>query len=250
MLIGQPTYFFESIDSTNVYAAELISNKKPVAGTVIDTAHQTHGHGQKDRRWWSPAGVNITLSLILRPEWLAIERQFLLNVMTSLAITRTIQEYTSKKVEIKWPNDVYVEGKKISGILIQNGIQGKKIQYSILGIGLNVNQRIWPDDVQNPTSVSLASKAEIDITQVKQKLFSNLEIEHHVIQSEPDTAIERYVDLLYKKDILTTFYLGQEEVQGVIKTIDGFGRLIIETGQGSRTFNLGEISFSNDEIIT
>ncbi|MFT4565745.1 MAG: BirA family biotin operon repressor/biotin-[acetyl-CoA-carboxylase] ligase [Saprospiraceae bacterium] len=244
MQIGQPTYFFESLDSTNIYAASLIANKKPVAGTVIDTAHQTHGHGQKDRRWWSPAGVNITLSVILRPEWLAIERQFLLNVMTSLAITQTIQEYTTKKVEVKWPNDVYVEGEKISGILIQNGIQGKKIQYSIVGIGLNVNQRIWPDDVQNPTSLNLASKAKIDLTQVKQKLFFNLEIEYQIIKSEPDTAIERYVDLLYKKDISTVFYLGNEEVRGVIKTIDAFGRLIIETNQGNRTFNLGEISFS------
>ena len=247
MQLGQPTYFFDTLDSTNVYAAELIANKKPSSGTVIDTAHQTHGHGQKDRKWWSPARLNITLSVILRPEWLLIERQFLLNVMTSLALVRTIQEYTTRKVEVKWPNDVYVKGKKISGILIQNGIQGKKIQHSIIGIGLNVNQRIWPDDVQNPTSLSLISKSEINLEPVKEKLLSNLGLEYQHIKSKPDTAIKRYVDLLYKKNILTTFYLDQEEVQGVIKTIDDYGRLIIETEQGSRTFNLGEISFSNDE---
>ena len=244
MRIGLPTYFFESLDSTNVYAAQLIAKKNPSSGTVIDTAHQTHGHGQKDRKWWSPAGLNITLSVILRPEWLLIERQFLLNVMTSLSIVNTIKEFTTKSVEVKWPNDVYVGGKKISGILIQNGIQGKKIQHTIIGIGLNVNQYIWPVDVQNPTSLALISKSEIELAELKEKLLSNLEIEYQNIQSEPDASIQRYVDLLYKKDILSTFYFGDKEVQGTIKTIDIFGRLIIATREGNQTYNLGEISFS------
>jgi len=244
MLIGQPTYFFDSLESTNVFAAELIANKNPIEGTVIDTAHQTNGHGQKDRRWWSPANTNITLSVIFRPSWLKIERQFLLNVLTSLAIARTIQEYTTRTIEVKWPNDVYVGGKKISGILIQNGIQGKFIQYSIIGIGLNVNQRNWPTEVQNPTSLTMIANVDLELQKIKEKLLSNLSLEYQLVQSEPNSSIQRYVDLLYKKNILTTFYLGDEEVQGVIKTIDSFGRLIIETQEGSRTFDLGEISFS------
>ena len=163
--------------------------------------------------------------------------------MTSLAIVNTIQEYTTKRIEVKWPNDVYVDGKKISGILIKNGIQGKKIQYSIVGIGLNVNQRIWPEDVHNPTSLALISKSEIDVEGIKKKLLSNFEIQYQNIQSEPEVAIQRYVDLLYKKDIEAVFYLGHQEIKGVIRNIDIFGRLIIETSGSIQTFELGEISF-------
>lgn len=244
MKIGLPTYFFESLESTNVYAAQLVAQKPVAEGTVIDTAYQTNGHGQKDRIWDSPEGQNITSSVILRPHWLKIQDQFLLNVMTSMAIVDTLQFWMDQSIKVKWPNDVYVNDKKISGILIQSGIQGSTLQYSIIGIGLNVLQNKWPSEVKNPTSIVLNTSDDIDLNEVKSMLFEQLEKHYQTIQKDASKLLDRYRGSLYKKDEETVFYIQGKSVKGTVRAVDDFGRLIVDTSDGPRLFEVGEISFS------
>lgn len=244
MIIGRPTYFFESLASTNDYAAQLIHAKEPVEGTIIDTAHQTQGHGQKGRIWNSPQGANITLSIILRPHWLDIERQFMLNVMASLAIMETVSAYVANDVKVKWPNDVYVNHHKISGILIHNGLQGKLLNYSIIGIGLNVNQTTWPEEILYPTSLARLCSHQMDIAAVKERLLENVEKYYHVIRQNPSCAFEQYQRALYRRDEVSDIYLNDTHVRGIIRKIDPYGRLMVATIEGQQLFEVGEISFS------
>ncbi len=247
MKFGLPTYTFDVLDSTNAYAAQLLDTQQDVAeGTVIDTRHQTNGQGQKDRIWYSNPGQNITLSLILKPAWLPIRRQFWLNVMTSMAIVRTVKHYAEDtEVKVKWPNDVYIKDNKVSGILIRLGLQGSTIQYAIVGIGLNVLQQQWPHCPSQPVSLSMCADQMLSIDEVKGVLLQHLHALYDEIRSDPERLVQTYIDLLYKKGIETDFMYDNRSFRGAIRSIDASGRLLVDTQDGLRTFEVGEISFDN-----
>ena len=126
LFIGKVFQHFASLESTNQYAVDLISKSKPIEGTVISTFNQTKGRGQIGSTWESAIGKNITLSVILYPSFLPIQKQFYLNQIVALAVKDLLQAYTSKVVQVKWPNDVYIHEHKTAGILIQNSVSGKK----------------------------------------------------------------------------------------------------------------------------
>ena len=129
LFIGRNHIEVPSVNSTNEYAPTLLSKSKPPEGTVISTQDQYAGRGQIGSSWESQPGKNISLSIILYPIFLPIAQQFLLNQCISLAIFDLADKYFPKKTEIKWPNDIYVKGKKVAGILIQNTISGSQRCY-------------------------------------------------------------------------------------------------------------------------
>ena len=136
---GQFKVHLSRVDSTNNYAANLIKSGKAKSGTVILADEQTNGRGQRDAVWQSDPGLNLQFSAIWLPESFFIKDQRYLNFAVSIAI----QQFLSKKgvePQIKWPNDILVGEKKISGVLIENQLQGQRINACIIGIGLNVNQ--------------------------------------------------------------------------------------------------------------
>ena len=133
------------VASTNSYAQEQIEAGDLHEGDVIFTLNQESGRGQGVNTWESEAGRNLHLSLILEPNMIHASNQFVLTQMVSLAIVSVINKYVTANsnnpnVKIKWPNNIYVGDKKIAGILFQNYIKGNNIEYSIVGIGINVNQ--------------------------------------------------------------------------------------------------------------
>ena len=245
MPFGTPTYYFETLPSTNEYALELLAQEELPEGTIIETAYQTKGRGQKNRTWYSQPNVNITLSVILHPTWLAIESQFLLNLMAALSIVKTIEITINKSAQVKWPNDVYVDAKKISGILIKNQLQGGSIQNSIVGIGLNVLQSEWPEDVISATSLINESQQSLRIDKVKFTLLSQLEKYYFLIQTDQQAVIDAYNQYLYKKDEAVVFHYQGQVQNGIVRSIDHLGRLLIEMEGSIRPFGLGEITFHN-----
>ena len=150
--MGQVFEEFEMLPSTNQYAQELLSKSKPVEGTVISAQNQHAGRGQIGSSWEAAPGQNLTLSIILYPQFLAIQHQFQLNQSISLGVRDFIAKYVQKPVKIKWPNDIYVNEKKIGGILIQNTLSGSSIQSTIAGIGINVNQKHFESMLEMKTS--------------------------------------------------------------------------------------------------
>ena len=130
--------YFEVLSSTNTYATELLAKTTPSEGTVISAGFQEAGRGQIGSSWTASAGKNLLLSVIPYPRWLAARQQFTLSQAVALAVADTISSATGKMAEVKWPNDVYLEGKKLAGILIQNSLSGTYLQNAVVGIGLNV----------------------------------------------------------------------------------------------------------------
>ena len=146
--------WLDTVDSTNDEARRHISDIDNLS--VLSALEQTAGRGQRGNRWTSRPGENLTFSIVLKSPVLMADDHFALNEIAALSVTDFLSIY-GIKAEIKWPNDIYVDGRKICGILIENSFRGKSISTSIIGIGLNINQRNFDVNLPNPTSMVLCS---------------------------------------------------------------------------------------------
>jgi BirA family biotin operon repressor/biotin-[acetyl-CoA-carboxylase] ligase len=145
LIIGKKVIYLPSCHSTNDIAAEIVRAGLFTEGTVVITDNQLSGRGQRGTTWVANPGENLTFSIILSPVFLQIDNQFLISQAIALAVKGYLENYISG-VQIKWPNDVLVNGRKICGVLIENSIQGAKINTSVAGIGLNINQLSFEND--------------------------------------------------------------------------------------------------------
>ncbi|MFK7931876.1 MAG: biotin--[acetyl-CoA-carboxylase] ligase [Saprospiraceae bacterium] len=178
LFIGKNFIQFPELASTNAAAQELLTTTKPSEGTVITAVRQSAGRGQAGSQWESEAGKNVTMSVILYPHFLVVQQQFWLNRAITLGVRDTIAKLLGQSVKLKWPNDIYIKDKKVAGILIQNSLLGAKIQASIIGIGLNVNQTVFLSDAPNPTSLQLESQHSFDLPEVIQMLCQQIELRY------------------------------------------------------------------------
>ena len=151
-MLGRKIIQIECVDSTNNYVAILLSEGKIKHGTVILADEQTNGRGQRGASWDSKAGENLIFSMFIDTAILSVKDQFFLTQIISLAVVNMLSKF-GIEADIKWPNDIYIKGRKIGGILIENYIKGAFLNGSIIGIGLNINQ-IEFDDL-NATSLKL-----------------------------------------------------------------------------------------------
>ncbi|MDR0384451.1 MAG: biotin--[acetyl-CoA-carboxylase] ligase, partial [Prevotellaceae bacterium] len=135
--------YYETLPSSNSEAIRLASVGAP-EGIVVVCREQTAGRGQRNNRWESAAGKNLTVSLILYPVDMAANELFRLSKIFSLAVAVSLNRY-GINAAIKWPNDIYVETRKIAGILIEHSFDGNKLVFSVAGLGLNVNQAVFPE---------------------------------------------------------------------------------------------------------
>lgn len=205
--IGKVLHELVRVDSTNNYALNLISKEKVVEGTVVSALEQFAGRGQMGTGWKSQAGLNLTLSIILLPKFLLAKDQFFLNQAISLGVCKTVQSFIDAPVQIKWPNDIYINDLKTGGILIQNILSGSSIQKSIIGIGLNINQTDFPNNLPNPTSLSLSANKKLDLVAIRNTLFSQIEGFYLQLKANKHALLKvQYLDKLYQHNILNTFF--------------------------------------------
>jgi BirA family biotin operon repressor/biotin-[acetyl-CoA-carboxylase] ligase len=172
--LGTTLIQLKSVDSTNSYASRLLSRENVPEGTVILAVYQTHGKGQGGNNWESDEGKNLLFSIILKPVFLIADKQFYLSMCISNGIVDFLAPL-AKPVSIKWPNDIYLNGRKVAGILIENTIAANYLFTSIVGIGLNVNQRIFSKHLPNPTSLSLETGEEFNLSDNLIILLKSLE---------------------------------------------------------------------------
>jgi BirA family biotin operon repressor/biotin-[acetyl-CoA-carboxylase] ligase len=238
LFMGKSTIHLDEIDSTNNFAQELISKTSPTEGTLILADYQTGGRGQIGRKWHSLKAHNILATYILKPEFLDIADQFLLNMAVSVGVYRTISTWLGEEVKIKWPNDIYVGDRKICGMLIQNFLRGSKINYSIIGLGININQQTFPAEIPNPTSLSIELAKDVDREEVISHLSSSLE-QYYLLcrQTEKYKDIkEQYLSHLYRLNQFQDY----RDSQGTIFTakitdISREGKLILEDHSGIKS---------------
>lgn len=159
---------FDEIDSTNNYlknSYQLLDNF-----TFVSADYQSKGKGRNDRVWESVKGLNLMFSILIKDPKL-LEVSTILSLMTAVEVAKLLERYDIDNVSIKWPNDVLIGDKKVCGILLE----GQLPNYLVIGVGLNVNQKEFPDNLRRPaTSISNELNKDIDLEDLKEQLFPNI----------------------------------------------------------------------------
>ena len=245
LFIGRNFLELPSINSTNEYALSLLSKSKPSEGTVISTRNQYAGRGQIGSGWESEPGQNIALSIILYPTFLPIGQQFLLNQSISLAVFDLVEKHFPKQARIKWPNDIYINEKKVAGILIQNAISGTKFRSSVIGIGININQAAFVSDAPNPTSFKLESGEETELGTAISDLCHFVENRYLKLKTGNLVPLQKdYLQHLFRFQAESLFQRPDGQIfKGRISGIAESGQLQVETGGKVESFGLKEIKF-------
>ena len=237
--------WFEELDSTNNELLRHVGDYDNLS--VVAAVNQTAGRGQRGNRWISAPGDNLTFSFLLKPCGLPAREVMAVTCLATLAVRDALREEGVPAV-VKWPNDIYVGRRKICGMLVENGLEGTDIAWSVVGIGINLNQTDFPGGVQNPTSLKRLTGRTYDPAAFLEKVCHGLEALLPALAS-PDgrnglrAAYER--DLFLKdspaayRDLATG-----EEFTGLIRGITSEGLLRMEKAGGpEKTFGFKEISY-------
>lgn len=251
LFVGQNSIHVESVDSTNSYASEMLRQIELAEGSIIYSFEQLKGRGQRGNSWESEPNKNVALSLVLYPKFLLVEQQFLLTKIASLAVADLMAELlevsaNTRKISIKWPNDIYVNDQKIAGILIENTLKESSIQGSVVGIGINVNQLKFA--VQNATSLAMITDKEFRLMMVLERLCEFFEARYLQLKSNKLEGIDNnYLERLYKLNEWANYISGEVPFEGKVKGVSKIGKLQVEMRNGEvREFDLKEIVFADN----
>lgn len=232
-----------TLPSTQLYAQGLLSKIKPNEGTAILTYNQTDGKGQLGAKWLSEPEKNICVSFIYYPDFIAIDKQFIISKAFALALREMVASIIHVPVFIKWPNDIIVNNSKIGGILINNAIQGDKLVNSIIGIGLNVNQTSFPEEAGKACSIKMISNEDsvlenlvIQLKDACTKYYQKL------INHEWHEMDQLYLQYLYGYNTPLQ-YIGEDGkvFEGSIVGIEENACLIVKTIEGQKSFSIKQI---------
>jgi BirA family biotin operon repressor/biotin-[acetyl-CoA-carboxylase] ligase len=217
-------------------------------GSVFYSFDQQKGRGQRGNEWLGEPNKNVAFSLILTPQFLAADQQFYITKMISLAVADLMSDLIplpASEIYIKWPNDIYIRNKKIGGILIENILKGQIIQYSVVGIGLNINQVDFPIGLNSATSVKIESGKETDLTTVINLLCEKIEGFYLIFRYNYKRFDEEYLKRLYRYNAIAKFRLTSgEELEGTICGVTSSGKLQLKELSGNLSeFDLKEIQF-------
>ena len=232
--------------STNSVLAEMAPESPH--GTVVATYEQTAGRGQRGNSWEAAPGENITMSMLLRPSHIRPSRQFVISQAVSVAIVDFLRRYLpGETVSVKWPNDIYVGDRKICGILIENTLAGSRLEYSIVGIGLNVNQERFLSDAPNPCSITNFTGEKYPVDSLLEELSGMILDRMAEVDTETadDTVPELYRSMMWRGSGYYPYHdnLLDEEIEGAIHSIAPTGHITIALPSGElRTYAFKEIT--------
>ncbi len=246
LFIGRPYHCFDELPSTNDHLAAMLAAGRQAEGVAVRALRQTAGRGQMGTRWDSEPNQNLTLSIALYPDFLDATRQFDLNVCVSLGLLDAVQTVLGRAdARIKWPNDLYLGDRKTAGMLIQNTLTGSRLQTSIVGIGLNVNQQNFPPELPNATSLTVHSGQVFDLEKVQTALFDALEQRYLQLRAGNIIALRKiYTANLYGIGEPRRFARADGSIfSGSIEGIMETGLLQVRLGEDIEAFDLKELKF-------
>ena len=194
----------DAIDSTNSYLKKLLNKESLDDLTVVVSKHQTKGRGRNGNVWSNKPSLNLAFSIYKRLSDFKIDKKFMLNVITSISVYKTLEKYNLCDLTIKWPNDIMAGNKKISGILIENNIRGNRIKYSVIGIGININQSKFKN-MPNATSIFIETGKLNSVETIAQELQKKLEKNFERFKINEFELIKNYNSLLYRKNETSNF---------------------------------------------
>ena len=253
MVIPYKIIELDTVDSTNDYAGRILSSIGHF--TVIRARNQTSGRGQRGNIWKSNAGENLLFSVVLKyggddsDLCIPASSQMAISCMTAMSVVNVL-ESLNIRAKIKWPNDVYIDDRKVCGILIENSINGSFLASSIIGVGINVNQIDFDDDIPNPISIAqcCGSYQNIeDILLVFLNEFDRLLTQFASDRIDYERLRDMYVGHLWQlnrpREFVDRKSFPEESFTGMIRGILPDGRLMIETNGETREFAFNEVSY-------
>lgn len=210
MYVGANRVHLDETESTNKEVKELFLVGDLVSGTLLTTSFQTDGKGQMGAVWESYPGLNFLGTYFLQPV-MGLNEVFALNMISSLAVKETISDFVNRNVEIKWPNDILLEGRKISGILIETKIQEGKIKGAFIGIGININQLTFSKFGREATSLKKEKGIYCKIESVIQRLNRHVQQFYTLYKLKGyDSLNYLYHQELYLKGEECIYYVGKD----------------------------------------
>ena len=227
--IGEKIAFFDVVDSTNTRAKQLAEEGAP-NGTYVIAERQDAGKGRRGRGFDSPAGQGIWMTLVLKPE-IDPNHASMITLVTALAVSKAITDMTGRPAGIKWPNDIIMSGKKVCGILTEMGTNGLQINYVLIGVGINVNLKEFPEEMQDKaTSLLLEGGHEYDRNQVIALVMKYFEINYEKFVQTCDFAhlLDDYHRILANLNQPVRVIDGDRSFEGICRGIDEKGELLVE----------------------
>jgi BirA family biotin operon repressor/biotin-[acetyl-CoA-carboxylase] ligase len=248
LFVGQNLIILPEVDSTNNYLKRLVSNSEPLAeGTVIMADHQYAGRGQQGNVWHAAPGLNLTLSLLLRPVFLEVNQQFYLNMVISIALADVLCGYAGGDVKVKWPNDLYYKQQKIGGILIENTISGNRYKTCIVGIGINVNQKTFSPELSlKAISLSQILQKDVNLIGLLAEICSHIESGYLKLRAGTYLDLrETYLQRLYLLNKELSYVHNQTLKTGTITGVTDQGLLVMQSKNSEHFYTFKEIEFLN-----
>lgn len=233
----------DAINSTNDYLKTLLQRQFVENFTIVSAENQTNGRGQMGSEWSVEQGKSLTFSVLVKDLLLEISHIFHLNVAVAVSVVEALSFLQIKDLAIKWPNDIMAEGKKIGGILIENSIKSDGEIFSIVGIGLNVNQKNF-ENLQKASSISILKNQEFDKQEILATILQNLGRNISLVMNKNTEPIwEKYHSVLYKKNVPMPFENTQgQKFMGIIQNVNQEGKLLIKLEDDSvKKFNIKQI---------
>ena len=246
--IGFPFVELQSVDSTNNYARNLLHEGLAQHGMAIFAHEQLAGKGQRGRIWSSDKGSNVILSLIVNPQSLVLSQQFQLSVCVALSVHELFMKFAGADTKIKWPNDLYWQDRKAGGILIESVVGSRESgisswDWSIIGVGININQTAFPSYLSNPVSLKQITGKNFDTVMLAKELcmIMNQKFDE-LMNSGFENLYAQYLTHLYKINTTVKLRKDNRVFEAVIKGVNRAGQLVVYHSI-EEEFNFGDVEW-------
>lgn len=227
LFIGHHHQLFERINSTNDTLKELADETHRPEGFSVQAYFQLKGKGQRGNFWESEDKFNLLTSVLLYPNFIPATKAFMVGKMVACALHEMLMLFHLDHLKIKWPNDIYVNHHKIAGILIENSIKGANLSDSVIGVGLNVNQKDF--ETEHCTSLALLTHKKHRLNKVKELYFETLEKWYALSRITPEKVSEYYFNNLYGTGDFHRYFDFNEDIETELKIvgIEDSGQIIM-----------------------
>lgn len=246
--LGTPFIELQSVDSTNNYALAQIHAKLAQPGTCYFAHEQTSGKGQRGKTWATERGMNVIISIVLNPYFLQPIQQFQLSACIAVATHQLLSKYCGDSLKIKWPNDIYWQDRKLGGILIENIVRssepaGGSWDWSVIGIGININQVSFAVNIKNAISLKQVTGNRFDQVDLAKNLCMSIDnFYKKLMDGEAKTILDMYNHFLYKKDEMVKLKKDNRIFSATIKQVSQLGQLVVLSSVEEQ-FDFGEIEW-------
>lgn len=244
--IGSNFVELQSVDSTNNYAMAQVHAGSAFHGTSYFAHEQTAGKGQRGKSWITSSGENIIMSLVTEPRFLLPVQQFLLSATIAVACHDFLKNFLPDNWRIKWPNDLYWSDRKAGGILIESICKGNEWLFAIIGIGININQVQFPDQLRNAISLKQVTGKTFSTLDLAKELCAYIEQRYSKLKaSDANVLLGEYNQLLYKRNQIVRLKKENIIFETIVKEVNAQGQLITVDAL-ERSFGFGEVEWYHD----